>query len=201
MSTAQRLVREAVAKLRQAEAFDHPAGKDRSDAEDLLSFVLGHDLDPGEEVEPAAAGRFRRLVARRMHGEPVPYITGRTSFRELTLEVGRGAFIPRQSTELMAEQAVRRLRGRRSPVHVDLGTGVAPVALAVAAAVPQAQVFGVDLSARPARRARRNAERLDLGNVTFLRGDLFEPLPPELQGGVDAMTIHPPYVGRRELRE
>jgi release factor glutamine methyltransferase len=39
-----------------------------------------------------------------------------------------------------------------------------------------------------------------LKNVTFVRGDLFEPVPKRLKGSVDVVTIHPPYVGRREMR-
>jgi release factor glutamine methyltransferase len=111
-----------------------------------------------------------------------------------------GAFIPRQSSEWMAEQAVRRLRRRRDPVHVDLATGIGPVALAVASRVPSAQVVGVDISALPVRLARENARRLGLANARFFRGDLFEPIPPALRGRVDVMSVHPPYVGTRELR-
>jgi release factor glutamine methyltransferase len=135
-----------------------------------------------------------------MRGEPVAYLTGTTTFGELELEVRRGAFIPRQSSEFMAAQAVRRLRGRPNPLHVDLGTGIGPVALVVGATIPRAKVFGVDVSAKPLVLARRNAARLRLRNVTFLKGDLFEPLPDRLAGRIDVITMHPPYVPRRELR-
>ena len=201
MPTAEDLVKEAVNRLKRSTAFEHPAGKDRSDATDMLTFAIGREADPDEEVPASAALRFRRLVERRMSGEPVAYMTGQTTFHGLTLDVGPGAFIPRQSTEFMAEQAIRRLRSRRHPVHVDLGTGVGPVALAVAAAVPRARIFGVDLGARPVRLARRNAARLGLRNATFLQGDLLRPLPDSIRASVDAITIHPPYVGRRELRD
>jgi release factor glutamine methyltransferase len=100
----------------------------------------------------------------------------------------------------MAAQAVRRLRGRPNPLYVDLGTGIGPVALVVGTALPRAKVFGVDVSAKPLALARRNAARLRLRNVTFLRGDLFEPLPDRLAGRIDVITIHPPYVPRREVR-
>ena len=32
-------------------------------------------------------------------------------------------------------------------------------------------------------------------------GDLFGALPKQLRGGVDVVTLHPPYVARSELRE
>jgi release factor glutamine methyltransferase len=195
------LLHDAVGVFKNAEAIEHPnGGKDRVDAEDILSFVLGRDAEPDDQVEGPEVRRFQRLVSRRAAGEPPAYLTGRTQFMDLELEVRRGAFIPRESSEFMAQQAARRLRGRRSPVAFDLGTGIGPVALAVAAMVPAARVYGVDVSARPLELARRNARRLGIRNATFLRGDLFTPLPSSLRGRVDVITSHPPYVGMRELK-
>ena len=202
MPTAEEVLRDAERVLKASEAVDHPhAGKERADAEELLEHVLGKTPKPRMEVPPDALRAFRRLVARRATGEPPAYVTGKTTFLDLTLEVGRGAFIPRQSSEFMATQAMRRLRGRPRPVHVDLATGIGPVALSVASSVRSARVFGIDLFARPIGLARRNADRLRLRNVRFLRGDLFQPLPTSLLGEVDVITIHPPYVGRGEIKE
>ncbi|HJP65507.1 MAG TPA: hypothetical protein VKA30_04295, partial [Actinomycetota bacterium] len=64
-----------------------------------------------------------------------------------------------------------------------------------------ARVFGVDLSDRPIVMARWNARRLGIRNVHFVKGDLFRPLADDLQGRVDVVTIHPPYVRRAEMRQ
>jgi len=200
MPTVEEALRRATATLRASPSLDHWPGKARAEAEVLLAHALGRGPEASTLLTPAEARRFDRLVARRATGEPAAYITRLTEFAGLILHVRRGAFIPRVSSEFMAEQAVRRLRGRRHPSFVDLATGVGPVALAVAAAVPGAAVFGVDLWAKPVALARRNARRLGLDGVRFLRGDLFEPLPADLRGGVDVVTVHPPYVGRREVR-
>ena len=187
--------------LKASEAIEHPhAGKERYDAEVLLRFVLGREAEPEEELSARDVRRFEQLVRRRAGGEPPAYITGSTGFFGLDLQVRPGAFIPRESSEWMARQAIRRLRRRAEPVHVDVATGVGPVALAVAATLPRARVFGVDVAERAVALGRRNAKALALSNVTFLRGDLFGPLPSSLRGTVDVVTIHPPYVGRRELR-
>jgi release factor glutamine methyltransferase len=199
--TAGEVLREAERRLKASEAIDHPhAGKERLEVEEMLEFVVGEELDPDDEVPTGALARFRRLLARREEGEPVAYLLRRTTFKDLTLEVTPGAFIPRESSEFMADQAIRRLRGRPKPVHIDLATGIGPVALAVAHALRRAKVFGVDISARPVALARRNAKLLKLRNTTFMRGDLFGPLPRTLAGTVDVITFHPPYVPRREMR-
>ena len=59
--------------------------------------------------------------------------------------------------------------------------GQSAPAPAVPAALPSARVFGSDISARPVALARRNARALGLSNVTFVRGDLFRPLPRRVQ--------------------
>jgi release factor glutamine methyltransferase len=200
MPTAEEAIRQAEAELRASPSLDHWPGKARVEAEVLLEHALGRDVAPDDPVSAPQVRRFRRLVERRAAGEPASYITGLTEFAGLLLHVGPGAFIPRESTEFMAEQAVRRLRGRPRPVHVDLATGVGPVALSVASRATRARVYGVDLSPKPLAFARRNARELGLRRVTFLQGDLFAPLPRSLREGVDVVTVHPPYVGRREVR-
>jgi release factor glutamine methyltransferase len=202
MPTAREILRDAERQLKASEAIDHPhAGKEWIEAEELLAFVMGSEPDHDDEVEGLDLARFRRLLARRVTGEPLAYVTRKTTFKGLTLEITPGAFIPRESSEFLAEHAIRRLRRRPRPVHLDLATGIGPVALAVAHSLPRARVFGVDVSSRPLALARRNAARLKIRNATFLRGDLFDPLPRSLVGQVDVITIHPPYVPRRELRD
>jgi release factor glutamine methyltransferase len=198
MATEEDALRGATARLRASPSLDHWPGKARVEAEVLLEHALGRDLGGGA-LTSRDVRRFERLVERRVTGEPAAYITGLTEFAGLLLHVGPGAFIPRESTEFMAEQAARRLRARRDPVHVDAATGIGPVALAVASAVPRARVFGVDLSAKPIALARRNGRELGLDRVTFLRGDLFGPLPRGLRERVDVITVHPPYVGARKV--
>ena len=140
------------------------------------------------------------MIARRATGEPVQLITGYAVFRGLEIVARPGVFVPRDSTEYLAEQAIRRLRGRRRPVVVDLATGGGTVALAIANEVRGVRVLGTDISLTAVRVARENAEALHL-RATFIKGDLFGGLPAELEGRVDVITLHPPYVARDELRE
>jgi release factor glutamine methyltransferase len=192
----------AVRTLEASSAIDHwQKDRDLIEAEDLLCHALGVDeLDPDDEVPATARRRFDRMIARRAAGEPVQLIKGFAVFRGLEVLARPGVFVPRDSTEFLAEQAVRRLRRRLKPVHVDVATGGGTVALAVANEVRGVRTFGTDISAEAIRVARRNAARLGL-RATFGVGDLFGALPAGLRGRVDVVTLHPPYVAKRELRE
>jgi release factor glutamine methyltransferase len=199
---ASEALERSVATLKASTAIDHwQRGRERIEAEDLLQHALGVDeYRPDLEVPAGARRRYERMIARRAAGEPVQLIKGYAVFRGLEILASPGVFVPRDSTEYLAEQAVRRLRRRREPVAVDLATGGGTVALAIANEVPGVRVHGTDISATAIRAARRNAGRLGLA-ATFHVGDVYGGLPRRLADAVDVVTLHPPYVALGEMRE
>jgi release factor glutamine methyltransferase len=203
--TTRELIAEGERRLRRSPALDHwPPSRERDEAGVLLALCLGidaDDLDDEQEVDGRRVRRYRTLIRRRAGGEPMAHILGWTEFRGLRLRVRPGAFVPRQSSEFMVEQALRRLRGRPRPVAVDLATGIGPIALGLAAGAPRAEVHGTDISADAIRQARRNAAVLGVRNVRFHVGDMFGPLPSRLRGRIDVLAAHVPYVPRSELRD
>jgi release factor glutamine methyltransferase len=155
------------------------------------SQVLAH---PERTLNDAERRTFEELVLRRSHREPLGYVLGTVVFRGLDLEVGPGCLVPRPETEMTAGRAIERARsiGRRATV-VDVGTGCGPIALSVAAEVPDARVFATELSGAARGWCLRNLARTGL-RVTLLPGDLFDPLHPALGGAVDVIVSNPPYV-------
>jgi release factor glutamine methyltransferase len=198
---ARKVLDDAVRVLKASSAIDHwQRGRERIEAEDLLWHVTGEEPDPRDDVSEADRAAFEGLVRRRATGEPIQLIKGYTEFRGLELLVRPGVFVPRDASEFLAVQAIRRLKGRRRPLHVDLATGAGTIALAIAEALPRATVVGTDLSDEAVGLARRNARRLGLG-ARFVQGDLFGGLPRSIRASVDVITLHPPYVPMRELRD
>ncbi len=172
------------------------------EARDLMAHVLDVDADELDETfEPPrrTRERFLALVARRAGGEPFPFLTGYIDFYGLHLKVRPGAFVPRPSSELAVERVVMRLARRRTPVVVDVCCGQGPIALAVAAEIPAAEVWGVDIDEGGIATGRRNARDLAIRNVRFRAGDLYQPLPKRVRGKVDLIVAHVPYVAPHEL--
>ncbi|MDQ3986101.1 MAG: peptide chain release factor N(5)-glutamine methyltransferase [Actinomycetota bacterium] len=173
-----------------------------SEARELLAHVLEIDedeLDPEDVISPRRGERYLAYVARRAGGEPFPFLTGHLIFWGLDLKVEPGAFVPRPSSELTVARAVRLLRKRRNPIVLDVCTGSGPIALAIADDVPTAEVWGTDISREGLGQGRRNARRLGIKNVTFKEGDMYGALPDRLQGSVDVITGHVPYVPQEEI--
>ena len=171
-----------------------------ADAEILTFHAAGADrLDAymeNPEITKELLSKIRRLIRRRAKGEPLQYIVGHVDFLGLTVRVGKGVLIPRPETELLAEEAIRTIsRGGvppPAPRVLDLCTGSGCIALAVAKALPDADVYGTDVSMAALRFAKKNAEVNEIENVTFLQGSLFAPI----QGDAlfDLIVSNPPYI-------
>lgn len=162
----------------------------------LLEAVVGdRRAAQRDRIDSHDLERFDALVLRRRGGEPLQYLTGVAGFRRLELQVGRGVFIPRPETELVAECAMRCLPPRGT--LVDVGTGSGAIALSVADERPDARVIATERAAAARAWARRNIAATGLP-VTLVGGDLFEELSSELLGGVDVVVSNPPYVAPDE---
>lgn len=178
------------------------SGLARHEAERLLAAAMGTGragVMAVSAIPEEIVGRFRTLVSRRLAGEPLQYLEGTVEFGPLELLVDDRALIPRPETELLWEMAARSL-GEAGPgtVIVDLCTGSGNLALALKHAFPEARVFATDVSAAALSLAKENAARTGL-DVTFLEGDLFEPLDRTLMGRVDLLVANPPYVAEAEF--
>jgi release factor glutamine methyltransferase len=174
-------------------------GDEEDQAWDLLVHVWGREPDLDDEVPRDVERKFEKLVQRRVTGEPMAFIVGWVEFLDFRLHLKPGAFVPRLTTEFLVTQAVKRLRPRKKPVHVDVATGIGPVAIGVARALPKAEVYGLDISKKALNQAKANAARLGARNATFLKSDMFSALPKNVRGRVDVVTIHPPYVPKDEV--
>ena len=145
------------------------------------------------ELLACAAGdreRLDALVARRLTGEPLAWITGRVAFCGVEIRVDPGVYVPREQSELLARRAVERLPANGTAI--DLCTGTGAIARTLMAHRPGARVVASDLDERAVRCAKANG-------VEVYRGDLLDPLPRVLQGRVDVVVGVVPYVPTPEL--
>lgn len=196
------LLAEGVRIMRASPALDHwQKDREEIEGEELLLHALDSDeYDPDEEIGAAGMKRFRAYVARRAKGEPVQLIKGFSEFRGLELVATPGVFVPRDSSEFLAEQAIRRLRRRERPVFLELACGVGAVSLAVRNETWGTTVYGTDIAADAIRAARQSAKKLRL-RANFVTGDVYDGLPRSLKGTVDVIAVHPPYVAKGELKD
>jgi release factor glutamine methyltransferase len=175
----------------------------RLDAEVLLSHCLGMDRyglyrQPEGPVDGEAARGFRHLVARRLRGEPVAYLTGRREFWSLPFAVTRDVLVPRPETEILVEEVLRACAGGdRGELRIlEIGTGSGAISVALASELNAARIVATDISPGALTVAAGNAaDNRVADRIDFVQGDLFAPLT----GNFDVIVSNPPYIADHEF--
>jgi len=136
-------------------------------------------MHPDLEVEDRYAAQFRSYVNRRVTGEPLAYILGHKEFYGLDFLVNPHVLIPRPETEHLVEEVLHIAQrvDWSTTLFLDVGTGSGAIALAVAAHLPKAKVWGVDISPEALQVAKGNALRYQLYQVEFFESDLLKQVP------------------------
>jgi len=177
-------------------------GTARLDAELLLSYLLKCErlalLTFQTPVGTATESRFAQLLARRIAGEPVAYITGVQAFWQHDFHVNSYTLIPRQDTETLVELALKELADFPRPHILDLGTGSGCILLSLLAEIEDATGVGLDVSVEALEIARKNASSLGLGDqAAFLEGNWFDGLMSGQH--FDCIVANPPYIPSKDI--
>ncbi|BCV24084.1 peptide chain release factor N(5)-glutamine methyltransferase [Gelria sp. Kuro-4] len=194
----------------------HQAGVEspRLDSEVLLRHVLGKGRaeffrDLGEPLAAGVLERFRTLVARRVQGTPVAYLTGHKEFFGLDFKVTPAVLIPRPETEILVERALQvaaDLVAAKGELRIlDLGTGSGAIAVTLAVGLPTVRLVATDCSPAALEVAAANAKRHGVRErIAFRLGDLWGALREEdvIPGHpFDIIVSNPPYIPAGELEQ
>jgi release factor glutamine methyltransferase len=163
----------------------------RRDIDLLLSDLTGRSVAwvIAHGDEPIDAVRLESLVERRLAGEPLQYIRGKTEFFGHELYVDDRVLIPRPETELLVEAAIARApRGARV---IDIGTGSGCIAVSLQRARPDLRVVATDVSIGALAVAKRN------GVIALVASDVLAAI----RGSFDLIVANPPYIAAAEVEQ
>lgn len=148
-------------------------------AEEEADLVLEASTTPDD---------VQTMIDQRSAGVPLEQILGWAELSGLRIRVAPGVFVPRRRTELLVEEAVRRL----SPgvCVVDLCCGSGAVAAALSRRVEDLELYAADVDPVAVSCAETNL----VGRAQVLTGDLYAALPPTLRGRIAVITANAPYV-------
>ena len=200
MQTAERWIEYCAAEMEKAGLFfGHGTDNAEDEAAWMLLHVLGAPLDGSFErwdivLDEKQASELRRLLERRINERvPLAYLTGTAMFCGLEFKVTPGTLIPRSPVaELIAEQFSPWLDTRGGGNLLDMCTGGACIAVAMAVYMPGFVVDAVDISTRALEVAAANVARHGVGDrVHLIQSDLFKALEGKQY---DLIVSNPPYV-------
>jgi release factor glutamine methyltransferase len=177
----------------------------------LLAHVLNIDrtallLAGDKALDDNQLEKVEILFSRRLHREPLAYITEEKEFWSLPFKVSRDVLIPRPETELLIEITLKTIKNQcGSPQEqtiniLDLGTGSGIISVVLALELPAAAVTAIDLSYKALKIAKHNAKRHKVaGRVQFINCNWFGGI--SLKGKYDLVLANPPYIARDILEK
>ncbi len=154
-------------------------------------YLIAH---PEYEISVPIQKKFLALVKRRVHHEPIAYLTGHKEFYGLDFSVTNATLIPRPETEIMVERIIEEslkkikmisTRSTKKILIADIGTGSGCIIISLAAHLKKDctekfssfEFHAVDISSAALRIAKKNAKRHGIdADINFHSGSLIDPI-------------------------
>ena len=137
-----------------------------------------------------------KIFLELFKNKPIQHIIGESYFYENRFLTPPGIFIPRPETELLVDCAVDFLSDKKeSSTVIEFCSGSGCVLLSVAKKFPKNKYIGIDVSDIAIQTAKRNSKLMNLKNIQFIKGDIFNYFSQK----ADLIICNPPYLAINEI--
>jgi release factor glutamine methyltransferase len=143
----------------------------------------------------------KEIQLRARTGEPLQYLLGYWSYRQLELRVDPRALIPRPETELIVDLVADALGGANAigttHLGIEVGIGTGAISLALASELTGVALWGTEISPEALELARENASAVEFApgsSVNFVEGDVLGGLPDDIIAQAEFLVSNPPYL-------
>jgi len=170
----------------------------------LISDILDIDrsyyfLHGNDEVLEEVYKEYMKRIKRRANHIPLQHIIGYTEFWKYRFFVNEYVLVPRQDTEILVEEAVKRINSNSTVIDMCTGSGCILISLALETNFHKG--IGVDISKEALEIAGKNKESLEAKNVEFLESDLFDKFKGNFEDKFDVIVSNPPYIKTSVIEE
>ena len=166
------------------------------DAKELYRYATGLDPTLSARNENVKCALFDEYVKRRTMREPLQYIVGEVFFYRERYTVNKNVLIPRSDTEILVDEAVKRIP--KGELFVDLCTGSGCIAVSTLKNTNKTRAIAVDISEAALQIAQKNAEQNGVGErLELLKLDLLSEFPV-FDKPPFAILSNPPYVSEED---
>lgn len=158
-------------------------------------------VSPEQELGCDISVKLQQIILQMAKGRPLQYVLGYEYFCGYKFNVSEGVLIPRPETEEIVRHVIREaeaaMAGRNLKI-LDICTGSGCIAWSLAAALPESQVWGCDISEKALDIAKSQkiedelADRVNFFRCDLLAADALETIAKV--GKFDIVVSNPPYV-------
>lgn len=189
-------IRKAIERLLRTGQIDSPAYEAKLLLQEYYgnSYNLRGDHDSDITELPL---QLKQMINRRVDGEPLQHILGKTSFYGLELKCDHRALVPRQDSETVVDVCLELIDTDSNQSIADIGTGSGCILLALLSQRANLMGIGIDISEDAISLAKENSIFNDLhSRTTLLRSDW-----SDWDGWKDCSLIvcNPPYIASDQI--
>ncbi len=145
------------------------------------------------KVTQAQKNAIENATNKRIKGEPITKIFGKTNFFGYDFKVTKDVLSPRMETEILVEQVLKYAKAKMNILDLCTGSGV--IAISIAKNV-NANIVATDISDKALLVAQENAESNQV-KVVFKNSNLFENLKKGKK--FDIIVSNPPYIPTQDI--
>ncbi len=171
-----------------------------SDCDWIISTVLGKNRAETKLERSVSDKEYREIMRacdRRSKGEPLSNIFGFVEFYGLRFDVNKKVLSPRMDTEILVEEALKKINEFDAKSVLDLCTGSGAIAIAIAK-YSSCKVYASDVSKSALSVAEGNAKKNDV-KIEFSQSDLFKSLKKGRK--YDIIVSNPPYIKSGDIEK
>ena len=137
--------------------------------------------------------QFKKMVRRRIEGEPFQHILGKADFYGRDFIVNKHVLIPRAETEMIIE--VLKKKDAVESI-LEIGTGSGCIAITMSLENLTTSIIATDVSKEALNVAKENTQKFGVENIGFKVHDF---LQTGINSTFDVVISNPPYIGSDEM--
>lgn len=158
-------------------------------------------LHGNNEVAEHIVESYMYMIAKRIQGIPLQYITKNQEFMGLEFYVDERVLIPRQDTETLIETIINYSKETPLNKAVEIGVGSGCISVSLAYYIKGLNLTAMDICDDALAVAKKNVLAHDLQeHITLLKSDVFKEYDGE-EESLDLIVSNPPYITFNECKE
>ena len=153
-------------------------------------------LNLEEDIDESKVEIIKTMIGKRKSSYPLQYILGEREFWGMDFKVSEGVLIPRQDTEILIEETLKKLKDNKHKSNLkgfEIGVGSGIISITLLKEIETLTMIGVDINDKAIELTKANALKHEVSDrLCILNSNLFEKINKENQ--FDFIISNPPYI-------